>query len=114
MKISRSIIFALVLTIVASALYRIMPNRPMGFAPQIAIALFSGALCVKNKKWADLLYEEMAPSFKEQTGVIHSNKSQSLNHLLSSHLCPFVMDKKPKPLKRFRAIVWRIDKLLTA
>jgi len=31
---------------------------------------------VKNKKWADLLYEEMAPSFKEQTGVIHSNKSQ--------------------------------------
>jgi len=47
-------------------------------------------------------------------GLFHSNKSQSLNHLLSSHLCPFVMDKKPRPLKRFRAIVWRIDKLLTA
>ena len=47
-------------------------------------------------------------------GLFHSNKSQSLNHLLSSHLCPCVMDKKPKPLKRFRAIVWRVDKLLTA
>lgn len=31
---------------------------------------------VKNKKWADMLYDEMEPAFKEQTGVIHSNKSQ--------------------------------------
>ena len=52
MKISRSIIAPLVLTILASALYRIMPNRPMGFAPQIAIALFSGAICMNNKKLA--------------------------------------------------------------
>jgi hypothetical protein len=54
--------------VVVSALYRILPNRPMGFAPQIAIGLFSGAVFVKNKKWAfalplislflsDLLYE---------------------------------------------------------
>ena len=55
MKISRSIIVALVLTIVASALYRIMPNRPMGFAPQIAIALFSGSLFSSNKKYSFLL-----------------------------------------------------------
>jgi hypothetical protein len=45
-----------------------MPNRPWGFAPQIAMGLFSGALFVNNKKWAfalplislfisDLLYQ---------------------------------------------------------
>jgi uncharacterized membrane protein YhhN len=32
-----------------------LPNRPWGFAPQFAIALFGGALFVKDKKWAFLL-----------------------------------------------------------
>ena len=41
--------------VLASALYRIMPNRPWGFAPQWAIAIFSGALFVKRKKVAFLL-----------------------------------------------------------
>jgi hypothetical protein len=56
----------LVLILVA-ALYRIIPGRPWGFAPQIAIALFGGAV-IKDKKWAfalpvfsmflsDLLYQ---------------------------------------------------------
>jgi hypothetical protein len=51
-----------------SALYRVMPNRPWGFAPQWAIAIFSGALFIHNKKIAfalplismfisDLLYQ---------------------------------------------------------
>lgn len=68
MKFSRSFVISLVLMVLISALYRIMPNRPMGFAPQIAIGLFSGALFVHNKKWAfvmpllsvflsDLLYQ---------------------------------------------------------
>lgn len=68
MKINKSFVISLVLTVLVSALYRIMPGRPMGFAPQIAIALFSGALFVKDKKWAfalplismflsDLVYE---------------------------------------------------------
>lgn len=55
MKINRSLIIALSLTLVLSVLYRVMPNRPFGFAPQIAIALFSGALFVKDKKWAFLM-----------------------------------------------------------
>jgi hypothetical protein len=38
--------------IVTSALYRVLPGRPFGFAPQIAIALFSGSLFVKNKQFA--------------------------------------------------------------
>jgi hypothetical protein len=68
MKINRSLIISLCLMVLISALYRIMPNRPWGFAPQIAMGLFSGALFVKNKKWAfalpllslfisDLLYQ---------------------------------------------------------
>jgi len=55
MKINRPLIISLFLMVLVSALYRIMPNRPMGFAPQIAIGLFSGALFVKDKKWAFIL-----------------------------------------------------------
>jgi len=55
MKINRPLIISLLLMVLISALYRIMPNRPYGFAPQIAIGLFSGALFVKDKKWAFIL-----------------------------------------------------------
>lgn len=58
---------ALLLLIVVAALYRAIPNRPFGFAPQWAMALFAGAV-VGDKKWAfalpvfsmflsDLLYQ---------------------------------------------------------
>jgi hypothetical protein len=68
MKITKSLLLSFVLMIVISALYRILPNRPMGFAPQIAMGLFSGALFTRDKKWAfalpvislfvsDLLYQ---------------------------------------------------------
>lgn len=68
MKITKRIVVALVLLTTVCALYRIIPGRPMGFAPQIAMALFGGAIFIKNKKWAfvlpllsmflsDLLYE---------------------------------------------------------
>jgi uncharacterized membrane protein YhhN len=55
MKINRPLIISLFLMILVSALYRILPNRPWGFAPQIAIGLFSGALFVRDKKWAFVL-----------------------------------------------------------
>jgi len=51
MKSNKSLIWALVLLIIVSALYRIIPGRPMGFAPHLAMALFSGAV-VGDKKWA--------------------------------------------------------------
>jgi hypothetical protein len=68
MKRRQSLIISLILMVLVSALYRIMPSRPMGFAPQIAMGLFSGALFVKQKQWAfalpllsmflsDLLYQ---------------------------------------------------------
>jgi hypothetical protein len=55
MKLNKQIILALVIMVAISALYRIMPNRPMGFAPQIAIALFSGALFASKKQYSFLL-----------------------------------------------------------
>jgi hypothetical protein len=55
MKLNKEIVIALIIMIVTTALYRVLPGRPFGFAPQIAIALFSGSLFVKNKQFAFLL-----------------------------------------------------------
>ena len=44
MKLNKQIIAALVIMVAMSALYRVLPGRPFGFAPQIAIALFGGSL----------------------------------------------------------------------
>ena len=55
MKLNKEIVIALMIMIVTTALYRVLPGRPFGFAPQIAIALFSGSLFVKNKQFAFLL-----------------------------------------------------------
>lgn len=54
MKIDKSIVVSFILLVVIASLYRIMPGRPYGFAPQIAMALFSGSI-VKNKQYAFLL-----------------------------------------------------------
>ena len=51
MKLNRSILIALVLMIVVAALYRVIPARPLGFVPHIAMALFGGAM-IKDRKWA--------------------------------------------------------------
>jgi hypothetical protein len=51
MKSNKSLIWTLVALIVVAALYRIIPGRPYGFAPQIAMAIFAGAT-IKDKKWA--------------------------------------------------------------
>src|SRR5690349_9140664 len=64
---NKNIAWSLGLLIVVGAVYRIIPDRPLGFAPQIAMALFAGAV-IKDKKWAfaipifsmfisDLLYQ---------------------------------------------------------
>ncbi|MFZ9662010.1 MAG: DUF6580 family putative transport protein [Chitinophagaceae bacterium] len=67
MSLNRNHILSFVLLILVASLYRIMPNRPWGFAPQIAMALFAGAT-VREKKYSfafpllsmflsDLLYQ---------------------------------------------------------
>lgn len=91
MKITRSLIISLCLMILISALYRIMPNRPFGFAPQIAMGLFSGALFVNNKKWAfalplvsllisDVLYQVLHSY--GLTPIIGFYDGQAVNYLL--------------------------------
>jgi len=37
------------LLVLSASLYRVLPNRPLGFAPQIAMALFAGSV-VANRK----------------------------------------------------------------
>ncbi|MBS1735422.1 MAG: hypothetical protein JSS98_02335 [Bacteroidetes bacterium] len=54
MKISKQLIGSFILLIIVASLYRIMPSRPYGFAPQIAMAIFGGAI-VKDKKFAFVL-----------------------------------------------------------
>jgi len=67
MRTSNKIILSFLFLVLVAALYRIIPNRPYGFAPQWAMAIFAGAI-IKDKKWAfiipvmsmfisDLLYE---------------------------------------------------------
>src|SRR4026209_1138247 len=54
MKVSKQLLLSFGLLIIIASLYRIMPGRPFGFAPQIAMAIFGGAV-IKDKKLAFLL-----------------------------------------------------------
>ena len=54
MKVTKQIVIGFILLVVIASLYRIMPGRPWGFAPQIAMAIFGGAI-IKDKKFAFLL-----------------------------------------------------------
>ena len=53
MKLNRSNLLILFILILACALYRVWDSRPMGFAPQIAMALFAGSIS-KDKRFAFL------------------------------------------------------------
>jgi hypothetical protein len=54
MKITKQRAGSFILLIVIASLYRIMPGRPYGFAPMIAMAIFGGAV-IKDKKFSFLL-----------------------------------------------------------
>jgi hypothetical protein len=54
MKITKQLLGSFILLIIIASLYRIMPGRPYGFAPMIAMAIFGGAI-IKDKKFAFLL-----------------------------------------------------------
>jgi len=64
---NKNILISFLLLVVVAAVYRVIPGRPVNFAPQIAMALFAGAV-IKDKLWAialpilsmvlsDLLYQ---------------------------------------------------------
>lgn len=52
MKFNKKLLLSIGLIILVSAAYRVSPLREYGFAPQWAIAIFSGFLFADNKKWA--------------------------------------------------------------
>jgi branched-subunit amino acid transport protein AzlD len=54
MKNKGTTILVFTLLIIAAALYRVWDNRPWGFAPQIAMALFAGSV-IKDKKFSFLV-----------------------------------------------------------
>jgi hypothetical protein len=54
MKLNKSVLVSFGLLILAASLYRAWPDRPYGFAPQMAMALFGGAV-IKDKRLAFLL-----------------------------------------------------------
>ena len=54
MKLSKSVIWSFIALTVLAALYRLIPGRPYGFAPQYAMAIFAGAV-IADKKLAFLI-----------------------------------------------------------
>lgn len=54
MKLNKSVVVSFGLLILAASLYRAWPDRPYGFAPQMAMALFAGTV-IKDKRLAFLL-----------------------------------------------------------
>src|SRR5262252_1383629 len=51
---NKTTILVFVLFIVTAALYRVWDNRPFGFAPQIAMALFAGSV-IRDKRFSFLV-----------------------------------------------------------
>lgn len=51
MKQRQSLVFSFVLLIIIASVYRVWEGRPWGFVPQIAMALFGGAV-IRDKKLA--------------------------------------------------------------
>lgn len=90
MKFSKNLVISFVLLVLIASLYRIMPGRPWGFAPQIAMALFAGSV-VRDRKYAfalplfsmllsDLLYHALYLSgFSEIPGFYGG---QFLNYVM--------------------------------
>jgi hypothetical protein len=94
MKPNKTLTLTLLLLIIVAAFYRVIPNRPMGFAPHLAMALFAGA-AIKDKKWAfalplfsmfisDLIYQLLY--VKGLTSIPGFYQGQITNYMLFAGL----------------------------
>jgi hypothetical protein len=54
MKLSKYTLISFLLLVLIAAIYRAIPGRPWGFAPQFAMAIFGGAV-LKDKKLAFII-----------------------------------------------------------
>jgi hypothetical protein len=99
MKFTKQTTIAFVLILLVASLYRVWDGRPFGFAPQMAIALFAGAV-IKDKKWAiilpllsmllsDALYQLLY--IKGMTSIQGFYDGQWINYLLIAGLTVFGM-----------------------
>lgn len=104
MKLNRSNLLVLLLLIVACALYRVWDSRPMGFAPQIAMALFAGAV-IRNKKFSfffpilslfisDLLYQVLYLQGLSSIKGFYSGQWQNYLVIASVTVIGFFINKK--------------------
>ena len=95
MKQNKLIILAFILLIVCGALYRLIPGRPLGFAPQLAMAIFGGAV-IKDKKWAfavpmfSMLLSDAIFEVLTRAGVVNMPgfyAGQWFNYILIAGVC---------------------------
>ena len=97
MKFNRSTLLSFLLLIVAASLYRVWDGRPFGFAPQIAMAIFGGAV-IKDKRLAfvlpllsmllsDLLYQALYVNGLRSIQGYYSG--QCVNYLIFAGLTVF-------------------------
>ena len=54
MKWNKSTVVSFLLLVIAASMYRAWDGRPFGFAPQIAMAIFGGAV-IRDKRLAFIL-----------------------------------------------------------
>ena len=97
MKFNKSVLFSFGILVVIASIYRAWPDRPFGFAPQWAMAVFAGAV-MKDKKWAfalpllsmlisDTLYQVLYNNGASQIWGFY--KGQWSNYLLFVSLTVF-------------------------
>jgi hypothetical protein len=97
MKFNKSFLLAFLLLVLSASLYRVWDGRPFGFAPQLSMAIFGGAI-IKNKRWAfilpllsmflsDVLYQVLYINGLSQIPGFYSG--QWVNYLLFAALTVF-------------------------
>ncbi|MER3464221.1 MAG: hypothetical protein C4329_07190 [Chitinophagaceae bacterium] len=97
MKLKRTVLLSFGLLILSASLYRVWDGRPWGFAPQIAMAVFAGAV-IKDKKWAfivpllsmflsDALYQILYINHLSETQGFYGG--QIINYILFTSLTAF-------------------------
>ena len=103
MKLNKSNLLVLFILILACALYRVWDSRPMGFAPQIAMALFAGSIS-KDKRFAflfpvlslfisDLLYQFLYSQWLSTIKGFYSGQWQNYLLIASITIIGFFINK---------------------
>ena len=103
MKQNKSNLLILFILILACALYRVWDSRPMGFAPQIAMALFAGSVS-KDKRFAflfpilslfisDLLYQVLYSQGLSTIKGFYSGQWQNYLLIASITIIGFFINK---------------------